>query len=71
MADEYILKHLQDILTAINDLEKVFIDYPNRFDVFEKDNLLDCLPSHHGEGQGGAISLYPRRGYSAKDWRIY
>ena len=39
MADEYILKHLQDVLTAITELESVFVDYPMRYDVFEKDNL--------------------------------
>lgn len=39
MADEYILKHLQDVLTAITELESVFVGYPMRYDVFEKDNL--------------------------------
>lgn len=42
MADEYILKHLQDVLDAINELEGFFIDYPRRFDVFEKDRLRIC-----------------------------
>ena len=28
--DEYILKHLQDVLNAIADLEKVFKGYPMR-----------------------------------------
>ena len=37
--DEYILKHLQDILNAVADLEKVFKNYPLRYDVFEKDDL--------------------------------
>ena len=37
--DEYILKHLQDILNAVADLEKVFKNYPLRYDVFENDDL--------------------------------
>lgn len=39
MVDEYILKHLQDILNAINELEEVFTDYPKRYEIFEKDKL--------------------------------
>lgn len=35
MADEYILKHLQDVLDAINELEGYFTDFPKRFDLFE------------------------------------
>lgn len=34
MDDEYILKHLQDVLDAIDELESFFTDYPKRFDVF-------------------------------------
>ena len=37
--DEYILKHLQDILNAITDLERIFVGYTMRYDVFEKDDL--------------------------------
>jgi hypothetical protein len=32
--DEYILKYLQDVLDAIEELETYFDDYPKRFDVF-------------------------------------
>ena len=60
MADEYILKHLQDILTAINDLEKVFIDYPNRFDVFEKDNLRRWAVERKTEIMGEAMTRIRR-----------
>lgn len=42
MADEYILKHLQDVLDAINELESFFAGYPKRFDQFEKDGLRIC-----------------------------
>ena len=40
MADEYILKHLQDVLDAINDLQSCFSDFPNRYDLFEKPSPL-------------------------------
>lgn len=42
MADEYILKHLQDVLDAINELDGFFADFPKRFDLFEKDGLRIC-----------------------------
>lgn len=29
MVDEYILKHLQDVLDAIDELEGFFADFPN------------------------------------------
>ena len=44
--DEYILKHLQDILNAIADLDKIFHGYPLRFDVFEKDDPLFMKGMH-------------------------
>jgi len=34
MADEYILKYLQDVLDAITELESFFEGYPRRYDVF-------------------------------------
>ena len=37
--DEYILKHLQDIINAIYDIERIFEGYPMQFEVFEKDDL--------------------------------
>lgn len=56
MADEYILKHLQDVLDAINDLEEVFLDYPMRFDVFEKDNLRRWAVERKTEIMGEAMT---------------
>lgn len=32
MADEYILKHLQDVLDAINEMQSCFVDFPNGYD---------------------------------------
>lgn len=37
MAKEDVLAYLQDILDAINDLQCCFVDFPNRYDLFEKD----------------------------------
>ncbi len=37
MADEYILKHLHDVLHAIADIERCFENHPMRFDLFEQD----------------------------------
>lgn len=52
MDDEYILKHLQDVLDAINELESFFKDYPKRFDVFEKDRLRICAVERKTEIMG-------------------
>ena len=54
--DEYILKHLQDILNAISDLEKVFEGYPMRFDVFEKDDLHRWAVERKTEIMGEAMT---------------
>lgn len=54
--DEYILKHLQDILNAISDLERVFKDYPMRFDVFEKDDLRRWAVERKTEIMGEAMT---------------
>ena len=54
--DEYILKHLQDILNAIGDLEKIFKDYPMRYDVFEKDDLRRWAVERKTEIMGEAMT---------------
>lgn len=56
MVDEYILKHLQDVLDAINDLESCFVDFPNRFDLFEKDIMRRCVVERKTEIMGEAIN---------------
>lgn len=56
MDDEYILKHLQDVLDAIDELESFFTDYPKRFDVFEKDRLRICAVERKTEIMGEAIN---------------
>ncbi|MDE6271078.1 MAG: DUF86 domain-containing protein [Muribaculaceae bacterium] len=56
MVDEYILKHLLDVLMAINELEGFFDGYPRRFDVFEKDGLRICAVERKTEIMGEAIN---------------
>ncbi len=56
MANEYILKYLQDILDAINELDSFFVGYPKRFDVFEKDRLRICAVERKTEIMGEAIN---------------
>ena len=54
--NEYILKHLQDILNAISDLERVFEGYPMRYDVFEKDDLRRWAVERKTEIMGEAMT---------------
>ena len=56
MADEFILKHLQDILNAIEELESYFIGYPLRFDIFDKDMLRIAAVERKTEIMGEAIN---------------
>lgn len=56
MVDEYILKHLQDVLDAINELESFFVGFPKRFDLFEKDGLRICAVERKTEIMGEAIN---------------
>ena len=56
MADEYILKHLQDVLDAINEMEGFFEDFPKRFDLFEKDRLRISAVERKAEIMGEAIN---------------
>lgn len=61
MADEYILKHLQDVLDAINELESCFIDFPKRFDLFEKDIMRICVVERKTEIMGEAINRIKKK----------
>lgn len=61
MVDEYILKHLQDVLDAINDVESCFVDFPNRFDIFEKDMMRRCVVERKTEIMGEAINRIRKR----------
>lgn len=61
MDDEYILKHLQDVLDAINDVERCFKDFPNRFDLFEKDMMRICVVERKTEIMGEAINRIKKK----------
>lgn len=50
------MKHLQDVLDAINELESFFADFPKRFDLFEKDGLRICAVERKTEIMGEAIN---------------
>lgn len=56
MANRDIQIYLQDILDAINDMQKCFIDFPNRFDLFEKDIMRKCVEERKVEIMGEAIN---------------
>lgn len=56
MAKEEVLAYLQDILDAIMDVEQFFVDYPRRFDVFEKDYLRRSAVERKAEIMGEAMN---------------
>ena len=61
MADEYILKRLQDVLDAINDLQSCFVGFPMRFDLFEKDLMRRCVVERKTEIMGEAINRIKKK----------
>lgn len=56
MANEVVLAYLQDILDAISDIELFFVNYPRRFDVFEKDYLRRSAVERKAEIMGEAMN---------------
>ena len=56
MAKEEVLAYLQDILDAIDDMERCFADFPNRYDVFAKDIMRKCVVERKTEIMGEAIN---------------
>lgn len=56
IAIEEVLTYLQDVLDAINDMESYFVDFPNRFDLFEKDRMRKCVVERKTEIMGEAIN---------------
>lgn len=56
MADEKILTYLQDVMDAILDMESCFVDFPNRYDLFEKDIMRKCVVERMVEIMGEAIN---------------
>ncbi len=56
MAKEEVLAYLQDILDAINDMQSCFVDFPNRYDMFEKDIMRICVVERKVEIMGEAVN---------------
>lgn len=56
MATEEVLSYLQDVLDAINDMQSCFVDFPNRFDLFENDIMRKCVVERKTEIMGEAIN---------------
>ena len=56
MAKEEVLTYLQDVLDAIDDLQSCFVNFPNRFDLFEKDIMRKCVVERKVEIMGEAIN---------------
>lgn len=56
MAKEEVLAYLQDVLDAISDVESCFADFPNRYDLFEKDMMRKCVVERKVEIMGEAIN---------------
>lgn len=54
--DERILKYLEDVRLACDDVELFFVDYPNRFDVFANDRLMIRAVERSVEIMGEAIN---------------
>ncbi|WP_290380011.1 HepT-like ribonuclease domain-containing protein [uncultured Muribaculum sp.] len=50
------MKHLQDVLDAINEMQSCFVDFPNRFDLFEQDLMRRCVVERKTEIMGEAIN---------------
>lgn len=53
--DEYIAVYLYDVKRAIDEVETYFVDYPMRYDVFEKDYLRRSAVERKAEIMGEAI----------------
>ena len=59
--DENILKYLEDVRMACEDVELFFADYPNRFDVFSNDRLMIRAVERSVEIMGEAINRILKR----------
>lgn len=56
MAYKEVLTYLQDILDAISDMESCFVNFPNRYDLFEHDMMRQCVVERKVEIMGEAIN---------------
>lgn len=56
MAYKEVLTYLQDILDAISDMESCFVNFSNRYDLFEQDMMRQCVVERKVEIMGKAIN---------------
>lgn len=56
MAKEEVLTYMQDVLDAIIDMESCFVNFPNRYDMFENDIMRRCVVERKVEIMGEAIN---------------
>ena len=54
--DENILKYLEDVRLACDDVEQFFANYPNRFDVFSNDRMMIRAVERAAEIMGEAVN---------------
>lgn len=54
--DEYTLTYLQDIFDAITEMDSYFVDYPMKYEIFEKDYLRRSAVERKVEIMGEAIN---------------
>lgn len=54
--DDFIAVYLYDVKSAIEEVESYFIDYPMRYDIFEKDYLRRSAVERKTEIMGEAIN---------------
>ena len=59
--DENILKYLEDVRLACEDVGQFFANYPNRFDVFANDRLMIRAVERSVEIMGEAINRILKR----------
>lgn len=59
--DENILKYLEDVRMACEDVEQFFVNYPKRFDVFANDRLMIRAVERSVEIMGEAINRILKR----------
>lgn len=59
--DEKVLKYLEDVRLACEDIDQFFADYPNRFDVFANDRLMIRAVERSVEIMGEAINRILKR----------
>ena len=59
--DENILKYLEDVRLACEEVELFFANYPNRFDVFSVDRLMISAVERKVEIMGEAINRILKR----------